>query len=267
MTTLTQKIFDSYRNIFRFHVPELLAEKADRFHLYDFFIKLIIGFIFLIITPLITFLPIYPILYLFITYQFNIQTPFSGKIGEMNSSWVLYIYAYLILGGLGLQSGLDITFFTMFTMIFFLLTPIMITLLWWYAEPVSIHDLLASFINEQRDLLPFSNGGIAYSTMRCPGDVLSQLQTLTSQQGSGYIDSLKNVFGLSTTGIIVIILTGLLFIATIILIICMYIYPEENRSNNIPNQYEYESSNTNSNKNKKTKTETETQRHIILQNS
>jgi hypothetical protein len=255
--SLNQKIFDSYRNIFRFQVPELLAEKADRFHLYDFVIKLIIGFIFLIITPLLSFLPIYPLLYLFITYQFDFQKPFSGKIGEMNSSWLLYLYAYLIFGGLGISSGLDVTFYSMFASIFFLLTPIMVVLLWWYAEPVSIHDVLASIFNEQRNILPFGTGGVAYSTMRCPSDVMGQLETLTSQQGSGYLDSLRNVFGLSTTGLIVIILTGLLFIATMFLISFMYIYPDENieRENQIDSQYDtsYQKTNQTNQTNKQTK--------------
>jgi hypothetical protein len=230
--SLNQKIYDSYRNIFRFQIPELLAEKADRFHLYDFVIKLLIGFLFLIITPLITILPIYPILYLFITHKFSIQSALSGKIGEMNVNWLYLLYAYLILGIIGLQSGLDITFYSMFTSVFFILTPIMIALLWWYAEPVSIHDIFANIINEQRNVLPFANGGIAYSTMRCPADVNSHLESLTSQQGSGYLDSLKQVFGLSTSGIFILALTGLLFITTIIFILSMYIYPDNTRESN-----------------------------------
>lgn len=228
--SINQKIYDSYRNIFRFQIPELLAEKSDRFHLYDLAIKILIGFILLAITPLLTFLPIYPILYLFITYKFDILQPFSGSVGNMNTQWLYYIYGYLILGVLGLRTGMDFTFYGMFATAFFAFTPIFIFLVWWYAEPVSIHDIIANLFNERRNILPFANGGVAYSTMRCPADVNSQLQDLTSQSGSGYFsDSLRKAFGLSTTGTIVLILTGLLFIATIVLITCMYIYPENDR--------------------------------------
>lgn len=201
----------SYDQLFGQHYPDILYIQRDRPHNYNLFLKIIAFFILLVVVPLLTILPIYPILYILMSYNFNGSEAFSSGVGKMNIYWIVLLYIYYITS-IGLSSNGSVGYIGLFMG----LTPIMLFLSWYYASPVSVHDTIAGAYNSLMGKSPFVRGGIAFTTMRCPGDTMARVEGCIStgeQTGSG----LGNFFGIGISGAIILFLSCLLILSLLAL--------------------------------------------------
>lgn len=198
----------SYDQLFGQHYPDILYIQRDRPHNYNLFLKMIALIVLIVLLPILTVLPIYPILYILMSYNFDGSEAFSSGVGRMNVIWIISLYIYYISSVSSNSFG--------YVGIFMGLTPIMLLLSWYYASPVSIHDTIAGTYNSLMGKNPFVRGGIAFTSMRCPGDTLSRLDgcKTVEQIGSGYM---SDFFGIGLSGAFMIIIGALLIITLFVL--------------------------------------------------
>lgn len=230
-TILTQEsLKTSYNQLFGRHYPDILYVQADRPHNYNLLLKIVALLILLVVIPILTLLPIYPLLYILMMYNFDGTAAFSSGTGRMNVFWIGLLYFYYIFGFTKMNknsSGADFIGSIGFNSLFMGLTPIFILLTWYYASPVSIHDTIAATYNSLTGGLPFLRGGIGFTNMRCPGDVLQQVELLggnIDQIGGGMGDGLLSSLG-GLSGILMIVLMGII-IGGILLLFWLRYYNE-----------------------------------------
>jgi hypothetical protein len=227
---ITQEaIKTSYTQLFGRHFPDILYYQRDRPHYYNLFLKGIALVILFIAVPILTLLPIYPILYILLMYSFDGSAAFSSGTGRMNVLWIVALYFYYIFGFSkmsGKSSGADLGGSIGFSSMFMGLTPILLFLTWFYAAPVSIHDTIASTFNGLTGASPFLRGGIGFTNMRCAGDVVSRIESLSGggggggveQVGGGLVEDIQGVFGgiglsgLAIIALLSLVVGGLLFL-------------------------------------------------------
>jgi hypothetical protein len=197
----------SYSQLFGTHYPDILYVQLDRPHNYNLFLKFIALGILLLVIPILSVIPIYPLLYILVMYDFDGAQAFSSGVGSMNIWWLLILYIYYIFGIQYFGS----TGFYSYIGIFMGLTPIFLILSWYYAVPVSIHDVFAGTYNSIMKTQPFMQNGIGFSTMRCAGDTNSRLLEFVGQDGvaGGFTD----VFGIGFSGITIVMLVCLILIS------------------------------------------------------
>lgn len=205
MAGITQEtIKNSYTQLFGRHFPDILYYQRDRPHYYNLFLKGVALVIIIIAIPILTLLPIYPILYILMMYSFDGNAAFASGTGRMNVLWIAVLYFYYIFGFSKMSaksSGSDIGGSIGFNSLFMGLTPILLILTWFYAAPVSIHDTIASTFNTLTGASPFLRGGIGFTNMRCAGDVVSRIESLAGASveqvggGSGIMETIGGVFG------------------------------------------------------------------------
>lgn len=217
---ITQEaIKTSYTQLFGRHFPDILYYQRDRPHYYNLFLKGIALVVLLIAVPILTLLPIYPLLYILLMYGFDGSAAFSSGTGRMNVLWIVVLYFYYIFGFSKMSSkssGGDLGGSIGFNGLFMGLTPILLFLTWFYAAPVSIHDTLASTFNGLTGSSPFLRGGIGFTNMRCAGDVVSRIETLAGggggveQVGKGLVEDITGIFGgIGLSGLTIIVLLSL----------------------------------------------------------
>ena len=214
---ITQEaIKTSYTQLFGRHFPDILYYQRDRPHYYNLFLKGIALVVLFIAVPILTLLPIYPLLYILLMYGFDGSAAFSSGTGRMNVLWIVVLYFYYIFGFSKMSSkssGGDIGGSIGFNGLFMGLTPILLFLTWFYAAPVSIHDTLASTFNGLTGSSPFLRGGIGFTNMRCAGDVVSRIETLAGggeQVGKGLVEDITSIFGgIGLSGLTIIVLLSL----------------------------------------------------------
>lgn len=214
---ITQEaIKTSYTQLFGRHFPDILYYQRDRPHYYNLFLKGIALVVLFIAVPILTLLPIYPLLYILLMYGFDGSAAFSSGTGRMNVLWIVVLYFYYIFGFSKMSSkssGGDIGGSIGFNGLFMGLTPILLFLTWFYAAPVSIHDTLASTFNGLTGSSPFLRGGIGFTNMRCAGDVVSRIETLAGggeQVGKGLVEDITSIFGgIELSGLTIIVLLSL----------------------------------------------------------
>jgi hypothetical protein len=226
---ITQEaIKTSYTQLFGRHFPDILYYQRDRPHYYNLFLKGIALVVLIVAVPILTLLPIYPLLYILLMYSFDGTAAFSSGTGRMNVLWIVVLYFYYIFGFSkmsGKSSGGDLGGSIGFTSLFMGLTPILLFLTWFYAAPVSIHDTLASTFNGLTGASPFLRGGIGFTNMRCAGDVVSRIESLAGggaggieQVGGGLIEDIGGIFGgiglsgLAIIALLSLVVGGLLFL-------------------------------------------------------
>ena len=225
---ITQEaIKTSYTQLFGRHFPDILYYQRDRPHYYNLFLKGIALVVLFIAVPILTLLPIYPLLYILLMYSFDGAAAFSSGTGRMNVLWIVTLYFYYIFGFSKMSaksSGADLGGSIGFNSLFMGLTPILLFLTWFYAAPVSIHDTLASTFNGLTGASPFLRGGIGFTNMRCAGDVVSRIESLAGggggveQVGGGLVEDLSGIFGgIGLSGLAIVVLLsitigGLLFL-------------------------------------------------------
>ena len=206
----------SYDQLFGSHYPDILYLQRDRPHNYNLFLKIIAFFVLLSVSPILTLLPIYPLLYILLSYNFDGSEAFSSGVGRMNVLWIIILYLYYITSISINKSPADIGGSFGYIGIFMSLTPIMLFMSWYYAAPVSIHDTIAGTYNTLTGKSPLVRGGIGFTTMRCPGDTVARIdgcKTVGEQTANG----LGDFFGIGLSGAIILILVGLLIIALVAL--------------------------------------------------
>lgn len=210
MTTvqITQDLLrKSYSQLFGTHYPDILYVQRDRPHNYNLFLKIIALIILFVVMPILTVMPIYPLLYILVMYDFDGAQAFSSSAGSMNLWWILILYAYYIYGAVYFKS---VGFYS-YISLFMGMTPIFLLLSWYYAAPVSIHDTIAGIYNSLMKTQPFMKNGIGFTSMRCAADTNLRLVELGGSEmtGSGYSD----LFGIGFSGITIIILVSLILIS------------------------------------------------------
>jgi hypothetical protein len=206
----------SYDQLFGKHYPDILYLQRDRPHNYNLFLKVIALFVLMSVSPVLTLLPIYPLLYILLSYSFNGSEAFSSGVGRMNVMWIILLYIYYITSITTNKRAIDFAGSFGFVGLFMGLTPVMLFLSWYYASPVSIHDTIAGTYNSLLGKSPFTRGGIAFTSMRCPGDTMARIDGCKSveQIGSGIF---TDFFGIGISGAIIIILSSLLILSLIAL--------------------------------------------------
>lgn len=221
---ITQEaIKTSYTQLFGRHFPDILYYQRDRPHYYNLFLKGIALVVLFITVPVLTLLPIYPLLYILLMYSFDGAAAFSSGTGRMNVLWIVVLYFYYIFGFSkmsGKSSGGDLGGSIGFTSLFMGLTPILLFLTWFYAAPVSIHDTLASTFNGLTGASPFLRGGIGFTNMRCAEDVVARIESLAGggQVGGGLMEDIGGLFGgiglsgLAIIALLSLVVGGLLFL-------------------------------------------------------
>jgi hypothetical protein len=209
----------SYDQLFGEHYPDILYYQRDRPHNYNLFLKIIAFFVLLAIVPILTMIPIYPILYILLSYNFNGTEAFSSGVGRMNILWIIVLYVYYITSVSTNKRAEDFAGSFGYIGMFMGLTPIMLYLSWYYASPVSIHDTIAGAYNSLMGKSPFMRGGIAFTNMRCAGDTASKIQGSISIEHTGG-GMLPDFFGIGFSGAIILILSGILM--TFILLLWMF---------------------------------------------
>lgn len=206
----------SYDQLFGSHYPDILYLQRDRPHNYNLLLKVIAFFVLLTVSPVLTLLPIYPILYILLSYSFNGGEAFSSGVGRMNVMWIILLYIYYITSITTNKRPTEFAGSFGYIGMFMALTPIMLFLSWYYASPVSIHDTIAGTYNSFMGKSPFVRGGIAFTNMRCPGDTMARIDGCKTMEqiGSGLA---SDFFGIGLSGAIILILTGLLVISILAL--------------------------------------------------
>jgi len=202
----------SYDQLFGSHYPDILYLQRDRPHNYNLFLKVIAFFVLLSVSPILSVLPIYPILYILLSYNFDGSEAFSSGVGRMNVIWIIVLYLYYITSLSTNKQVTDIAGSFGYIGIFMSLTPVMLFLSWYYASPVSIHDTIAGTYNSLMGKSPFVRGGVGFTTMRCPADTVARIdgcKTVGEQVGTG----LNDFFGIGLSGAVILILAGLLIVA------------------------------------------------------
>lgn len=210
----------SYDQLFGSHYPDILYVQRDRPHNYNLFLKIIAFFVLLSVSPILSLLPIYPLLYILLSYNFDGSEAFSSGVGRMNVIWIIVLYLYYITSVSTNKKTTDFAGSFGYIGLFMGLTPIMLFMSWYYAAPVSIHDTIAGTYNSLMGKSPFVRGGIGFTTMRCPSDTIARIdgcKTVGEQTGSG----LSDFFGIGLSGAIIVILSGLL----IMLLVALYWSP------------------------------------------
>lgn len=176
MSVSQDAIRKSYDQLFGTHYPDILYVQRDRPHNYNLFLKIISLFILFAVTPIISLIPIYPVLYILLSYGFNGSEAFSSGVGKMNILWIVILYIYYITSFASSRRTEDILGSFGFVGLFMALTPIMLYMSWYYAAPVSIHDTMAGAYNSLMGKNPFVRGGIAFTSMKCPTDTSVRIE-------------------------------------------------------------------------------------------
>lgn len=104
------------------------------------------------------------------------------------------------------------------------LTPIVLLLTWWYAMPTTVHDIFVEMYNGIYGSHPMLPGGIAYSSMRCPGDVQTRLVESTSSAGSQTGGGTGNAFRVLGMGLTELGLVSLMGIVLTLVVAYMWSY-------------------------------------------
>jgi len=174
-----------------------------------------------VIVPL-TILPLYPFISVLLTNNFRLSKTFGGGTGTMNLYWIGLVYLFYIfhmgntIGGAsnGTSNVADGAGGGIYIGLFMALTPIALLLTWYYAMPMTIHNVFVEIYNSIYGTHPLLSGGVAYSTMRCPSDVqtrLAECLKAPSTEGGGIGDSFKimgmGIADMAITGLIGIVLT------------------------------------------------------------
>ena len=79
-----EAVRNSYTQLFAEQIPEILFYQRDRPHYFNLFLKGIGLILLLVVTPILTLLPVYPFLYILLLNRFNPSTAFGGGTGKMN---------------------------------------------------------------------------------------------------------------------------------------------------------------------------------------
>lgn len=196
----------SYSQLFGVHYPDIRYIQQDRPHLYNLFLKIIALVILLIALPLLTALPVYPILYILTMYDFNGAEAFSSGVGSMNIWWIVILYVYYIYGAFYFGMG-----FYGFVALFMGLTPLFVILSWYYASPVSIHDILAGTYNSIMKTQPFSTNGIGFTVMRCAAD--TNIRLVEAGSTDAVAEGITSLFGIGISGVAILLLVCLILIS------------------------------------------------------
>lgn len=206
----------SYDQLFGSHYPDILYVQRDRPHNYNLLLKIIAFFVLLSIAPILSLIPIYPLLYILLSYNFDGSEAFSSGVGRMNVIWIIILYLYYITSVSTNKKATDFAGSFGYIGLFMGLTPVMLYMSWYYASPVSIHDTIAGTYNSLMGKSPFVRGGIGFTTMRCTGDTIARIdgcKTIGEQTGNG----LSDFFGIGISGAIILILSGLLMMSLVAL--------------------------------------------------
>lgn len=222
---------NSYDLLFTEQIPEVLFYQRDRPHYYNLMLKLIaLAILMAVIVPL-SILPLYPFISVLLTNNFSLSKTFGGGTGTMNLYWIGVLYLFYIfhmsntIGGVtsGTGSVADGTGGGIYVGLFMALTPIALLMTWYYAMPVTIHNAFVEIYNSIYGTHPFLSGGVAYSTMRCPGDVqtrLAECRKATVAEGSGIGGSFQ-ILGMGFTEMVI---TGLIGVILSLVIVYVWSY-------------------------------------------
>lgn len=212
MSVSQDAIRKSYDQLFGTHYPDILYVQRDRPHNYNLFLKIVALLILFVVTPIISLIPIYPVLYILLVYGFNGSDAFSSGVGKMNILWIVILYVYYITSFTSSRRTEDILGSFGFVGLFMALTPIMLYMSWYYATPVSIHDSIAGAYNSLMGKHPFVRGGVAFTTMKCPTDTNIRIEGCMSageQVGKG-LD--LPLFGIGFSWVMIFALLSLVLI-------------------------------------------------------